>query len=177
MATWEPVADRDEIERRKRLGIKEGANIVKPIIDYNSFNLDDNDNLTFKYKNEVIDLGNINEGLLSPSKMIKTSGVNILRLMDLSNITNEDIHPYRARYKDAIEKVRKLNENLNERSKTIKSSSTTGAVAIELMEITPKDIGTTINGAEQEMTFLEPGERDKLLPLRELEDQISNSEL
>ena len=49
MATWEPVVDRDEIERRKRLGIKGGANIVEPIIDYNSFNLDDNDNLTVIY--------------------------------------------------------------------------------------------------------------------------------
>ena len=39
---------------------------MEPIRDYNSSNLEDNDNLTFKYKNKVIDLGNINEGLLSP---------------------------------------------------------------------------------------------------------------
>ena len=41
--------------------------------------------------------------------------------------------------------------------------------AIERMEMTSKDIDTTIKGVEQEMSFIEPGERDKLLPLRELE--------
>ena len=89
--------------------------------------------------------------------------------MGFTNITDEDIHPYRARYQDAREMVRKLNENLNERSKAIKSSSTTGAEAIELMEMTSKDIDTTINELEQETPIIEPGERDKLLPLRELE--------
>ena len=53
-------------ERRKRLGIKGGANIVNPIRDYDSFDIDDNGNLTFVRKNEVIGLGNINEGLNSP---------------------------------------------------------------------------------------------------------------
>ena len=33
------------------------------------------------------------------------------------NITDEDIHPYRAGYKDARDKVRKLNDDLNEKPK------------------------------------------------------------
>ena len=74
-----------------------------------------------------------------------------------------------ATNKEAREKVRKLNENLNERSKEIKSSSTTDTEAIELMEITSKDIDRTVKGVEQEMSFIEPSERDKLLPLRELQ--------
>ena len=78
-------------ERRKRLGIKGGSNIVEPIRDYDSFNIDDNGNLTFVRKNEVIGLGNINEGLDSPSKIIKKLGVNRLRLMGFRNITYEDI--------------------------------------------------------------------------------------
>ena len=91
-------------ERRKRLGIKGGANIVEPIRDYDSFDIDDNGNLTFVCKNEVIGLGNINEGLDSPSKMIKKLGINRLRLMGFGNITYENIYPYRARYKDARER-------------------------------------------------------------------------
>ena len=43
---------------------------MEPIGDYDSFDINDNDNLTFVRKNEVIGLGNINEGLDSPSKMI-----------------------------------------------------------------------------------------------------------
>ena len=63
----------------------------------------------------------------------------------------------------------KLNENLDERSKAIESSSTTDAEAIEMIEMTSKDIDTTVNGVEQDTSFIEPSERDKLLPLRELE--------
>ena len=63
----------------------------------------------------------------------------------------------------------KLNENLDERSKTIESSSTTDAEAIEMIEVTSKDIDTTVKGVEQDTSFIEPSERDKLLPLRELE--------
>ena len=37
------------------------------------------------------------------------------------------------------------------------------------MEIRSKDIDTTIKSIEKEMSFIEPGERDKLLPLRELQ--------
>ena len=78
-------------ERRKRLGIKGGANIEEPIVNHESFDLDDNGNLTFVRKNEVIDLGNINAGLNSPSKIIKKLGVKRLRLMGFSNVTDEDI--------------------------------------------------------------------------------------
>ena len=156
-------------EMRNRLGIKGGANTVESIRDYDSFDIDDNGNLTFIRKNEVIGLGNINEGLDSPSKMIKKVGVNRLRLMGFRNITDEDIYPYRARYKDAKEKVRKLNENLNERSKAIESSSTTDAEAIEMIEMTSKDIDTTVKGVEQDTSFIKPDDKDKLLPLRELE--------
>ena len=63
----------------------------------------------------------------------------------------------------------KLNENLDERSKAIESSSTTDAEAIEMIEVTSKDIDATINDAEQDTSFIESSERDKLLPLRELE--------
>ena len=67
------------------------------------------------------------------------------------------------------EKLRKLDENLNERSKAIESSSTPDAEAIELMEMTSKEIDMTIKDVEQGIPFIEPSERDKLLPLRELE--------
>ena len=146
-------------ERRKRLGIKGGSNIVEPIRDYDSFDIDNNGNLTFVRKNEVIGLGNISEGLDSPLKMIKKLGVNRLRLMGFTNITYEDIYPYRARYKDAREKVRKLNENLNERSKAIESLSTTDAEAIEMIEMTSKDIDTTIKGVEQDTSFIKPDDK------------------
>ena len=63
----------------------------------------------------------------------------------------------------------KLNENLDERSKAIESSSTTDAEAIEMIEMTSKDIDVTVKGVEQDTSFIEPTERDKLLPLRELE--------
>ena len=63
----------------------------------------------------------------------------------------------------------KLNENLDERSKAIESSSTTDAEAIEMIEVTSKDIDTTVKDVEQDTSFIEPSERDKLLPLRELE--------
>ena len=123
----------------------------------------------FKYENEVKYLGNINNGLDSPSKMIKKLSVTGLKLMGFTNITDEDVNPYRVGYKDAREKVRKLNDNLNERSKEIKPLSTTDSEAIELMKIMSEDINTTVKGVECETPFIEAGERDKLLPLRELE--------
>ena len=89
--------------------------------------------------------------------------------MGFVNITDEDVNPYKQKYKKAREKVRILNEDLNERSKAIESSSTTDAEAIEMIEVTSKDIDTTVKDVEQDTTFIEPGERDKLLPLRELE--------
>ena len=156
-------------KRRKRLGVKGDANIVEPIRHYDSFDTDDNGILTFISKNEVTGLGNINERLDSPSKLIKKLGVNRLRLMGFRNILHEDIYPNRARYKDAREKVRKLNENLNERSKVIDASSTTNVEAIETIEMTSQDIDTTVKGVEQDTSFIKPDDKDKLLPLRELE--------
>ena len=38
-----------------------------------------------------------------------------------------------------------------------------------MIEVTSKDIDTTVKGVEQDTSFIEPSERDKLLPLRELE--------
>ena len=89
--------------------------------------------------------------------------------MGFMTITDEDINPYKSRYKKAREKVRKLDENLDERSKAIESSSTTDAEAIEMIEVTSKDIDMTVKNVEQDISFIEPSERDKLLPLRELE--------
>ena len=63
----------------------------------------------------------------------------------------------------------KLNENLDERSKAIEFSSTTDTEAIEMIEVTSKDIDATVKDAEQDTSFIESSERDKLLPLRELE--------
>ena len=85
--------------------------------------------------------------------------------MGFTNITYEDIQPYQPKFQNARDEARKLNEKLNERSKTLESSSTTDVEAIELMEMTSKDI----DGLEQETSFIEPTERDKLLPLRELQ--------
>ena len=41
---------------------------MEPIRSTDYLNLDDNGNLTFVCKNKVIDLGNINRGLYSPSR-------------------------------------------------------------------------------------------------------------
>ena len=89
--------------------------------------------------------------------------------MGFTNITDEDVQPHRTRYVKARKKLRKLDENLDERLKAIESSSTTDAEAIELMEMTSKEIDTTVNDVEQGTSFIEHGEIDKLLPLRELE--------
>ena len=149
---------------RKRLGIQKGEPIVDPIRKYDNFKLADDGEITYVYKRIVIDLGNINERIKPPSEL-RRLGVKKLKLMGFMNVTDEDIQPYKSKYKVAREKVRKPDENLDERSKAIESSSTTDAEAIELMEMTSKDI----DGLEQETSFIEPSERDKLLPLRELE--------
>ena len=81
----------------------------------------------------------------------------------------EDINPYDPRFKREREDVMKLNENLDERSKAIESSSTTNTESIEMIEVTSKDIDATVKDAEQDTSFIESSERDKLLPLRELE--------
>ena len=151
-------------DRRKRLGIKGGMSIVGPIRDYSKFKLKTDGTLSYKYKKTVIYLGNIDKGLKSLTEMSKL-GVNRLRTMGFTNITYEDIRPYQPRYQNAREEAaRILNEKLDERSETLESSSTTDVEAIELMEMTSKDI----DGLEQETSFIEPTERDKLLPLREL---------
>ena len=151
-------------DRRKRLGIKGGTPIANPIRDYSKFKLKTDGTLSYKYKKTVIYLGNIDKGLKSLTEISKL-GVNKLRSMGFTNITYEDIQPYQPRFKNAREEARKLNEKLNESSKALKSSSTTDAESIELMEMTSKDI----NGLEQETSFIEPSEIDKLLPLRELQ--------
>ena len=38
-----------------------------------------------------------------------------------------------------------------------------------MIEMTSKDIDTTVKDVEQDTSFIKPSERDKLLPLRELE--------
>ena len=153
---------------RERFGILKGEPVLDPIRKYDNFKLADDGALTFVYKRIVIDLGNINERIKPPSEL-RILSVAKLRSMGFTNITDEDTHPHRAKYIKARKKVKILNENLDERSKAIESSSTTDAEAIEMIEMTSKDIDTTVNGVEQDTSFIEPSERDKLLPLRELE--------
>ena len=153
---------------RKRFGIQGGEPIIDPMREYQNFKLTKNGKLSYKYKRTVIDFGNINDRLKAPWE-IRRLGVAKLRLMGFRNLTYEDINPYDQRSKKAREAVMNLNENLDERSKAIESSSTTDAEAIEMIEVTSKDIDTTVKGLEQDTSFIEPSERDKLLPLRELE--------
>ena len=153
---------------RERFGIQGGKPIIEPVREYENFKLTKNGKLSYKYKRTVIDFGNINNRLKAPWE-IRKLGVTKLRLMGFRAITDEDINPYRNKYKKAREDVMKLNENLDERSKAIGSSSTTDAEAIEMIEMTSKDIDVTVKDAEQDTSFIEPSERDKLLPLRELQ--------
>ena len=153
---------------RKRFEIQGGKPIIDPIREYQNFKLTKNGKLSYVYKKTVIDFDNINNRLKAPWE-IRKLGFNKLRLMGFRNLTDEDTNPYRTKYKVAREDVMKLNENLDERSKATESSSTTDAEAIEMIEVTSKDIDTTVKGVEQDTSFIEPGERDKLLPLRELE--------
>ena len=153
---------------RERFGIQGGEPIIEPMREYRNFKLTKNGKLSYVYKRMVIDLGNINEGLKAPWE-IRKLGVKKLRLMGFRNLTYEDINPYDRRSNRAREDVMKLNENLDERSKAIESPSTTDAEAIEMIEVTYKDIDTTVKDVEQDTSFIEPSERDKLLPLRELE--------
>ena len=152
---------------RKRLGIHKGEPIADPIRNYDNFKVADDGALTYVDKRTVIDLANINDGIEPPWR-IRKLGVKKLRLMGFMTITDEDINPYKPRYKKAREKIRKLDENLDKRSKAIESSSTTDAEAIEMIAMTSKDIDTAIKDVEQDTSFIEPSERDKLLPLREL---------
>ena len=153
---------------RKRLGILKGEPVLDPIRKYDDFKLADDGSLTFVYKRIVIDLGNINERIKAPSELRRLS-VTKLKAMGFTGITDEDTQPYREKYIKARKKVKILNENLDERSKAIESSSTTDTEAIEMIEMTSKDIDVTVKDVEQDTSFIEPSERDKLLPLRELE--------
>ena len=153
---------------RKRFGIQGGKPIIEPVREYRNFKLTKYGKLSYVYKKTVIDFGNINDRLKAPWE-IRKLGVAKLRLMGFRNLTYEDINPYDRRSKRVREEVMKINENLDERSKAIESSSTTDAEAIEMIEVTSKDIDATIKDAEQNTSFIEPSDRDKLLPLRELE--------
>ena len=62
---------------RKRLGIR-NVEPIDPIRRYDSFKLADDGELTYVNKRTVIDLGNINERMKSPSK-IRKLGVTKLR--------------------------------------------------------------------------------------------------
>ena len=153
---------------RKRFGIQGGKPIIDPMREYRNFKLTKNGKLSYVYKRMVIDLCNFNNRLKAPWE-IRKLGVSKLKLMGFTSITDEDTHPYRNRYKKAREDVMKLNENLDERSKAIESSSTTDAEATEMIEVTSKDIDATVKDAEQDTSFIESSERDKLLPFRKLE--------
>ena len=153
---------------RKRFVIQGDEPIIEPMREYRNFKLTKNGKLSYVYKRTVIDFGKINNRLKAPWE-IRKLGVAKLRLMGFRNLTYEDINPYDRRSKRVREEVMKLNENLDERSKAIESSSTTDAEAIEMIEVTSKDIDATVKDAEQDTSFIEPSERDKLLPLRELE--------
>ena len=85
--------------------------------------------------------------------------------MGFTNITDEDAQPHKTRYVKARKKLRKLDYTLNERSK----ASTIDAEAIEMIEMTSKDIDTTVKGVEQDTSIIKPDDKDKLLPLKELE--------
>ena len=162
-------------DTRKLLCIHKGEPMVDPIRNYDNFKLEDDGELTYIYNRTVIHLGNIDEGLKSPWE-IRKLGVKKLRLIGFMNIMDEDVQPYRLKYVKVREKVIKLDENLDERSKAIESSPTIDAEATEMIEITSKDIDTTVKDVEQGTSFIKPSERDKLLPVRELEGLVSNSE-
>ena len=153
--------------KRKKIGIQK-SKPIDPLRKYDNFKLADDGELTYIYKRTVIDLGNINERLKEPSE-IRKLGVTKLRSMGFTNITDEDVQPHRARYVKARKRLRELDENLDERSKAIESSSTTGAEAIKMIMMTSKDIDTTVNDVEQDTSFIKPNDRDKLVPLRQLE--------
>ena len=153
---------------RIRFGIQEGAPILEPLRKHNNFKIADDGALTYVYKKTVINLDNTNEKLKAPWEMCRLD-VTKLKYMGFTNIIDKDINPYKPKYIKTREKLRKLDDNLDERSTAVESSSTTGAETTEMIEMTSKDIDNTIKGVEQEALFIEPGERDKLLPLRELE--------
>ena len=78
---------------------------MEPIRTYHNFKLPDDGALSYIYKRTVIDLGNINERLKAPWE-IRKLGVTKLRPMGFTNITDEDVQPYRMKYKKARKKLR-----------------------------------------------------------------------
>ena len=155
-------------DTRKRLGIQKGKPMPEPIRNYYSFDLEDDGEISFVSDDAIFDLGNIN-GILKPPSYICRLGVATLKSMGFTNITDEDVRPYRDKYVKKRDKLRKLDENLDKRLKAIESPSTTNAEVIEMIEMTSKDIDTSIKGLEQDTSFIKPNDKDKLLPLRELE--------
>ena len=154
---------------RKRFGIRKGEPVLDPIRKYDNFKLANDGELTYVYKRTVINLGNINERLKAPWE-IRRIGVSKLKLMGFISKMDEDIQPHRSKYiKRRKKRLRKLEDNLNGRLKALESSSTTNAEAIEMIEITFNDIDTTVKSVEQDTSFIKPDDKDKLLPLRELE--------
>ena len=75
---------------RKKFGIQKGIPI-EPLRKYENFKLSDDGEITYVYRRTVIDLGNINEGLIPPWE-IHRLGVNKLKLMGFTNITDEDVY-------------------------------------------------------------------------------------
>ena len=82
---------------RKKFGTKKGRPI-EPIRNYDNFKLADDGTITYVYKRTVIDLGNINERLITPWE-IRRLGVTKLKSMGFIDITDEDINPYKTKYK------------------------------------------------------------------------------
>ena len=122
-------------DTRKKLSIQKGKPIAKPIRNYDLFDLEDDGEISFLSNDAIFDLGNIN-GKLKPPSYIHRLGVATLKLMGFTNITDEDIRPYRDKYVKRREKLRKLDENLDKRLKAIESPSTTNAEVIEMIEMT-----------------------------------------
>ena len=150
-------------DTRKRLGIQKGKPIAKPIRNYDSFIVEDDGEMSFISDDAIIDLGNIN-GKLKPSSYVSRLGVATLKSMGFTNITDEDVRPYRPRCVKRRDKLRKLDKNLDKRSKAIESPSTTNAEVIEMIEMTSKDIDTSVKDLEQDTSFIKPNDKDKLLP-------------
>ena len=90
---------------RERFGIQGGKPIIEPMREYRNFKLTKNGKLSYKYKRNVIDLGDIDEGLKAPWE-IRKLGVNKLRLMGFRDLTYEDINPYDQRSKRVREEVK-----------------------------------------------------------------------
>ena len=155
-------------DTRKRLGIQKGKPMAELIRNYALFDLEDDGEISFIFKNAIFNLGNINSKL-KPPLYIRALGVATLKSMGFTNITDEDVRLYRDRYVKRRDKLRKLDENLDKGLKAIESPSTTNAEVIEMIEMTSKDTDTSVKDLEQDTSLIKPDDKDKLLPLRELE--------